>query len=682
MSGWRLPLGLLAPISLVLLVLALGALQYRWVGQVSEAEREQLKQSLDRRAREFADDFDRELGRAYQAFRPPAGFTPETPERFARQYQEWLSTATFPGLVKHAYFVRQSDDALDLLRFDPASGGFQNVDWPEPLIRVRDRIALTLGRPAQSRGRGAGNGGIMITTMPVVPDVPALVIAEMQVVESSSLNIVPHMANLASSFTMAVRGGRNHVILELDRDFISATILPALTARHFPEEDADRVRISVVDGAARVLHARGIPADTPVETMKVDASAPFFGLRVEAVRGFTAARQPGGSATIDWSTRLDTERRSAAGPPPPPPPPPAPVSGADPLAGASAIVMAKPRGEISDRLGIVIEQHAATVASGAAPRTAASSGWTVLVQHGAGSLDAAVERARRRNLWLSFGILGVLAASAGLVMVNARRSEKLAAQQLEFVATVSHELRTPVAVIRSAAQNLSAGVVHEPEQARRYGELIESEGRRLTDMVEQVLEYAGLSDSKRAPATRPIDVGRVIRGVVAASETLPEAAGITIDARIDDNVPAVMADEDAIRRALLNLVGNALKYGADGSWIGISVARGTGRDDGYVSIAVSDRGRGIPPEDLPHLFDPFYRGAYARDRQIHGNGLGLSLVKRIVVTHGGRVSVRSAPGEGATFTIHLPIATAAVAGTPVRADSALIDPERAEGHSA
>lgn len=680
MPGRRLPLALLAPISLVLLVVALGALQYRWVGQVSEAEREQLKQSLDRRAREFADDFDRELGRAYQAFRPPAGFTPDSPERFARQHQEWQATATFPKLIAHAYYVTQSGDELELLRFEPQSSTFQAIDWPESLLTVRDRIALTASRSIQGRTGSSGASNIVITTLPVVPEVPALVIAEPQIVESLNPIPLPHMASMATSFTIATRGTRNHVVLELDRDFIAVTMLPALAARHFPEEDADRVRISVVDSASRVLHARGISSDTPVEQIAADASAAFFGLRLESVRGvMTAARQPGGPAGIGWSARVDTERRAAGAPPPPPP---APLPSPRAPAGTSAIVMATPRAEVADRLSMVIEQHAATVAAGTAQKTAISSGWMLLVQHGAGSLDAAVERARRRNLWLSFGILTVLAASAGLVMVNARRSEKLAAQQLDFVATVSHELRTPVAVIRSAAQNLSAGVVHEPEQARRYGELIESEGRRLTDMVEQVLEYAGLSDSRGAPITRPVDAGRLIRDVITATEALPEATGITIEARIDDGVPAVMADEDAIRRAVLNLVGNALKYGAEGGWIRTSVTRGTGKDEGHVLLAVSDGGRGIPPEDLPHIFDPFYRGAYARDRQIHGNGLGLSLVKRIVAVHGGRVTVKSAPGEGATFTLHLPVAAAAVAGTPVRPEGPLMDSRRAEGHSA
>jgi signal transduction histidine kinase len=328
----------------------------------------------------------------------------------------------------------------------------------------------------------------------------------------------------------------------------------------------------------------------------------------------------------------------------------------------------------TDQLSMVIEQqHTAAMSGatlGATVTRAAPLGWHILVQHGAGSLDAAVANARRRNLWLSFSILGVLAASTFLVMLNARRSEKLAAQQMDFVATVSHELRTPVAVIRSAAQNLSAGVVHDAEQAKRYGDLIDVEGRRLTDMVEQVLEYAGLSGNRRPAASRPVDVASLVHDVVNTSQALPESQDVSFDIRIDDNVPPVMADQDALRRALLNLVSNALKYADDGRWIGLTVSREPGRDHGQVQVSVSDRGRGIPADELAHIFEPFYRGRFAVNQQIHGNGLGLSLVKRIAEAHGGRVTVKSVPGQGSTFTITLPAASGAVAPVPQWVDLA------------
>ena len=120
------------------------------------------------------------------------------------------------------------------------------------------------------------------------------------------------------------------------------------------------------------------------------------------------------------------------------------------------------------------------------------------MKHPSGSLEAAVNAARRRNLLVSTASSAMLGASMGLLVVSTRRAQELARQQIEFVAAVSHELRTPLAVIRSAADNLADGVVHDEAQVRKYGELVRGEGRRLTEMVEQILEFAGIQSGQRA----------------------------------------------------------------------------------------------------------------------------------------------------------------------------------------
>ena len=647
----RFALGLLAPISLLLLVVALGALQYRWVGQVSEAEREQLKESLDRRSREFADDFDREIGRAHQTFRPPTEFMPSAPDRFARLFDEWQTSARFPAMLKTAYFAVQDGNRMVLHQYKAETRSFHVIEWPEHLKSIEHRLTTTVAMQSAQGGAPKSGTAYLVSTMPVVPEIPALVIADTPPMPGKTTPFEAlHMPGVSATFLFDVKTSRKFTILELDRDVLSSTVLPSLAGVHFPESGVDRFRLAIVDGASRMMFSRGLPSGQTLDSANADATIGFFGIRIESVRNVVAQLRGNSSpSTVYFSTRSPEAKGT----------------------------IARGLGEPTDRLSMVVEQHAASIA-GTTTRGASRAGWTLLLQHGAGSLDAAVERARQRNLWLSFGILGVLATSVGLVMVNARRSERLAAQQLDFVASVSHELRTPVAVIRSAAQNLAAGVVNEPAQAKQYGTLIEAEGRRLTDMVEQVLEFAGLSDGKRAIVSRPVDAGQLVRDVVSTSESLPEAARVTFETTIDDSLPAIMVEEDAIRRALLNLVGNAVKYGADGGWVGVTVARGSGRDDGHLSISVADRGRGIPAEDLPQIFKPFYRGSYARDRQIHGNGLGLSLVKRIVDAHGGRIDVKSAPNAGTTFTLLLPIASGAAAEAEVRATSQP-DPQ---GHSA
>jgi signal transduction histidine kinase len=273
-----------------------------------------------------------------------------------------------------------------------------------------------------------------------------------------------------------------------------------------------------------------------------------------------------------------------------------------------------------------------------------------MVKHPSGSLEQAVNAARRRNLLVSTSILGILGISVGFLVVSTRRAQDLARQQLEFVATVSHELRTPLAVIRSAADNLADGVVNDEARIRQYGELVRREGVRLTDLVEQILEFAGLQSGQRRMTARPVAIAPLLREVIGASGDSARAAGVTIELSADDHLPAAAGDESALRRVFQNLVSNAVKYGADAGWVGVR-ARVSG---GQVEISVSDRGIGIAAADQPRIFDPFYRAPGVVAAQIQGAGLGLSLVKRIVDAHGGRVTVRSAPGEGSTFTVLLP----------------------------
>jgi signal transduction histidine kinase len=120
---------------------------------------------------------------------------------------------------------------------------------------------------------------------------------------------------------------------------------------------------------------------------------------------------------------------------------------------------------------------------------------------------------------------------------------------------------------------------------------------------------------------------------------------------IADNLPAVQGDEAALRRVFQNLVGNAIKYGAEARWIGVR-AVATGQT---IEVSISDRGIGIAPADQRRIFDPFYRAPNVVAAQIQGAGLGLSLVKRIVEAHAGRITLTSAPGEGSTFTVSLPV---------------------------
>jgi signal transduction histidine kinase len=285
-----------------------------------------------------------------------------------------------------------------------------------------------------------------------------------------------------------------------------------------------------------------------------------------------------------------------------------------------------------------------------------SGPWQLMIKHRDGSLEEAVAAIRRRNLAISLGILALLGATAGMMFVTTQRAQRLAQQQIEFVAGVTHELNTPLTAIRSAGQNLADGVVADPGQVKRYGALIESEGRRLSNMVGQALDFAGIQSGRRVYHPRPVEVGEAVEGALQDCRWLLREKHIQVDREVEPGLPPVQADGAALRRAVANLIENAVKYGGRAAWIGVKVRRAS---SGAVEITVADRGPGIRREDLPHLFKPFFRGPDAATDGVPGSGLGLSLVRHIAESHGGRVTVATEEGKGSAFTLQLPAAEAA-----------------------
>jgi two-component system sensor histidine kinase SenX3 len=649
----RLSLALVWPIALLLLVGLLATLQYQWLGQVSDAERAEMQASLRSHADDFAADLDRDILRAYVALQAEAQ-TLQAGDwaRFAAHLDTWRATARYPRLIRDIYFLREGDPRL--LRFDADSRTFRPVDWPAALAPLHDRVTAT-------RAESVGPAHVLARVSdPILPDIPAMVVT-LPVVQTLAapafqrkMSSTRALGQPASSL-VALQLGGGTVVATLDRGYMQTTLLPELAARYFPAPVDDKphallahaggYRLAVVpaDDVHHPIYVRGLAPNASISPTQADATVALLTLRTDLADQILTRDQ---RATFMYTTRGPVDAPPAVGPP---------------KVDASSDAA-------TGRLSIFV-QSAGTLAPGSALTKArlASSGasWHLMLQHSAGSLEAAVGQARRRSLTMSFGVLALLAISVGLIAINAQRSQRLAAQQMDFVATVSHELRTPLAVIRSAAQNLSAGVIQDVAQAKRYGDLIDTEGKRLTDMVEQVLEFAGLADNRQPVARRPIDAAALVRDALAACGALLQVEQFHVDVRTGVSVPPVAADESALRRALQNLITNAVKYAGEGRWIGIAIDRAVVRGTTEVQIAVSDHGQGIEAADLPHIFEAFYRGRYATERQIHGNGLGLSLVRRIAEAQGGRVTVRSAAGEGSTFTLHLPAATGEVVVDPI-----------------
>jgi signal transduction histidine kinase len=287
-------------------------------------------------------------------------------------------------------------------------------------------------------------------------------------------------------------------------------------------------------------------------------------------------------------------------------------------------------------------------------RRSATEHWRLLIRHRAGSLEKAVTATRLRNLAVAFGALILLGASMVLLVVTTRRANALARQQVEFVAGVSHELRTPLAGISSLSENLADGVIQDPERTREYGQAINRETHRLGDMLERVLIFSRMQSGKPYEMRR-LDLAETIGGAIqsAGSWVVEKSADITPS--IPEELPPVVGNPRALKMVFQNILVNALKFSPEGSTIRIGVTEAGGE----LRIAVEDPGCGIASSELSHIFEPFYRGTNAREQQVEGSGLGLSIVKRTVEAQGGRITVKSELGKGTTITVHLPIAESA-----------------------
>jgi signal transduction histidine kinase len=281
----------------------------------------------------------------------------------------------------------------------------------------------------------------------------------------------------------------------------------------------------------------------------------------------------------------------------------------------------------------------------------AAGRWEMFVRHKAGSLEAVVAQTRRRNLAVTGGVLLLMLATVGALVRFSRRAQRLAELQMDFVAGISHELRTPLTVIHTAAYNLQGKLSGNPAQVERYGKLIQQESGRLKDIVEQVLQFASAKAGRVIQHQEPIEVEDLIDQTIEASRAVVEAAHCTVEKDVEVGLPAIHGDLRALRLALENLVGNAAKYGSERKrWIGIFASA----TENAVEIRVADRGPGIPAAEQKRIFDAFFRGRRAVQHQVHGTGLGLNLVKKIVEAHGGSVAVRNAAAGGTEFIVRIP----------------------------
>lgn len=608
----------------VLITLAL--LQYRWSNEVSRATSERMEVDLETTMMRWRDDLYREIaGFCLRLQVQPAAPSRERRRQYAQQYASWTRVAAHPFVVRNVYLLEHQDAFNSrLLHLDAAKGEFTATAWPAGYGRLRERIqsisedlavaATHFKSPQELRGAVPDRHGAesksddLARQFPVMvdQDVPALVQPVYRTLVDKKLHAGPSVIDW--------------VIVELDSKALRDHILPELVTRYFGTSKRSTYEVAVMGG--------------PEQHSLIYTSDPRF--------------PRNGGAEPDENLRVFG---APYGPT---------------LRGIDMILLPTYHTQTPDG-----KFHETSDLASAWPvriepihYSADDDDWHLLARHRDGSLDAAVAGMRRRDLIISFAVLLLLAASMIMLFVSSRRAQALARLQMEFVAGVSHELRTPLAVICSAADNMADGLVASRQQMQQYGNAIRKSARQLVHLVEQVLMFAATRNDRYRYNLALVEISGIVQDACANTAEIIQAAGVTMECRIDPGLPVVMGDRAALAHCLQNLITNAVKYGGEQRWVGIHAA--LSECDGkrrQVEIAVQDRGSGIPPAELRHVFEPFFRSSAVIAAQIRGTGLGLSIARSISEGMGGRLTVESEPGKGSTFVLHLPVAKAPAAGT-------------------
>jgi signal transduction histidine kinase len=265
------------------------------------------------------------------------------------------------------------------------------------------------------------------------------------------------------------------------------------------------------------------------------------------------------------------------------------------------------------------------------------------VRMAAGDLDQHIVTDERDEL-------GQLGQAFNLMAV---RLQRLIEQQRDFVANASHELRTPLTTIKLRVEALLGGARHDPAIADRFLTEIEGEINRLSYLIDNLLTLSHIEAGLDTLKMERVDLSFLLDEAIATFRPRAEAVGITLTMDAAPQLPTVKASAPQIRQVIDNLLDNALKYSSSGGVVTVSCRS----VNGQVAVSVTDTGQGIPTDDMPHVFERFYRADKARSRSggPGGTGLGLSIVRSVITAHGGQVSIDSQEGKGTTVRFTLPI---------------------------
>ena len=588
------------------MLVILAGLQFMWTGQLSRAQAAMMQTALANSARQFEQEIGREITPLLVLFQPrPRNLPADNWSRFAEGYSLWSQTSAHPQILRRLLVYSKSEGRPgSLVELPLGEGRPVEVAWNEELAPVRSSLE------GEGWNRGGGGRDLRGFGWRVFPSAKAVARA-----------IFPRQRPRRDPNEGPREAPSDFLILVLDWTFATESMLPEVAERVFAGPDGEQLYevAVVVSGGDRFLYR----SDDSIDS--------------------------------GWLEKADLRRRLQ-------------LTGQPPLRGGGPPGLLEPMRRLGGEPG-----------RRGRPRDAENpprSGWRPLnlgrmrllvagtgppvsleiaASHVSGSLGGVVARQRVRNLATGMGVLLLLGGAMVLVVVSARRANQLAEMKMEFIAGITHEIRTPLAVICSVGENLADGVVGASQEAKRYGELIRDQGRRLSEMVEQTLQFAARESRGRAYRLVPIDVAAAVRKAVDQAGPMVQQAGFTLERDEQPDLPLVSADEKAVQQILANLLSNAVKYGKPGRWVRVETVEAARKGADEVQIRVVDRGMGIPRREQARIFDAFFRGAAAAEKNIRGSGLGLKLARDLASGMGCELTFRSDPGRGTMFALHLPV---------------------------
>jgi two-component system, OmpR family, phosphate regulon sensor histidine kinase PhoR len=266
-------------------------------------------------------------------------------------------------------------------------------------------------------------------------------------------------------------------------------------------------------------------------------------------------------------------------------------------------------------------------------------------------LEQGIKNQRRTNLFFIVLSMSTIFFSLAIIYGAWQRDRQLRQLKENFISNVSHELKTPLSLIRMFSEILVTGRVRNEDKKQEYYRIIHSESDRMSRLINNLLDFANLVRGIEQKHFEKINLAQVVTKALEAYRYEIQKDGFLLTLGVSPDIPDSYADPNAITMAFFNLLDNSVKYSPDQKQIEVQV----GRKDGFLDIAVRDRGIGIPLSEQQKIFDQFYRGSDASVRRIRGSGIGLAITRRVAKMHGGEVLVESAPGKGSTFTLRIPI---------------------------